>query len=311
MISLKHPAPKSFFDPESKEIIVSTDIKRIWAVELDLLAEFDAVCRTNGIKYALFAGALLGAIRHGGIIPWDNDIDVMMLREEYDRFCAIAPKAFSAPYSLQTDANTPFAAKGHAKLRNSSTTAILRAEMSGGRCVFDYDQGVFLDIFPLDAVPDDEAERDAFLNEVNIARRNVFAVRGPLTAYRNRKRFNLGVRSRWIGAWLTYKERLTGRPLLSEAVRKFEETAQKFNGRGMKNVSTVSFGSGWERKYLERSWIEDVVDHDFAYLKCLVPRQAEVILDRCYGNWRKHVVGGDSHGGVFFDVDKPYTEYLD
>ena len=84
---------------------VSKKIKRIWAVQLDLLNEFITICEKNGLQYFVWAGTLLGAVRHNGFIPWDDDLDVAMPRKDYDRFLEIAPQVIKEPYQLQTNRN--------------------------------------------------------------------------------------------------------------------------------------------------------------------------------------------------------------
>ena len=69
-------------------------MKKVWAVELDLLNEFARVCKEHDLKWFAHAGTLLGAIRHQGFIPWDDDIDVTMPRADYIQLCNVAPKAF-------------------------------------------------------------------------------------------------------------------------------------------------------------------------------------------------------------------------
>ena len=61
-------------------------LRKVQLIQLEILNEFDRICKLNNLKYQLFAGTLLGAIRHKGFIPWDDDIDVAMVRSEYERF---------------------------------------------------------------------------------------------------------------------------------------------------------------------------------------------------------------------------------
>ena len=67
------------------KILSENELDRLKVVELNMLLDIDKLCREYGIKYSLAAGTLLGAIRHKGFIPWDDDIDIMLLREEYDK----------------------------------------------------------------------------------------------------------------------------------------------------------------------------------------------------------------------------------
>ena len=154
-MNLKIALPERFFANENREIPVDNAKKKVWAILLDLLCEFDRVCKENNIQYFLDSGTLLGAVRHGGFIPWDDDVDVVMLRNDYKRLCEIAQSKFAPPYFFQTNSTDPGSARGHAQLRNSETTGILRDEIQDGRPLYSFNQGLFVDVFALDAVPDD------------------------------------------------------------------------------------------------------------------------------------------------------------
>ena len=145
--------PNFFQDEERCGFKISSDMKKVWAVELDLLSEFQRICKKHGLVYYADGGTMLGAVRHNGFIPWDDDIDLMMMRDQYEELIAIAPHEFKYPYFFQTEYTDPSSLRGHAQLRNSQTTGILRSETKG---IHSFNQGIFIDIFPLDAVPDNE-----------------------------------------------------------------------------------------------------------------------------------------------------------
>ena len=132
---------------------VTSQRKKIWEKELDILEKIIKICEENDIKYSLCGGSLLGAIRHKGFIPWDDDIDVCMKREDYSKFLTIAEKELSYPYFVQYSKTEKMYTRGHAQIRNSETTAILKVETTSyGKN--NYNKGIFVDIFPLDNVPD-------------------------------------------------------------------------------------------------------------------------------------------------------------
>ena len=76
---------EEFFKNEVREgFFVSSMMKRAWAAQIEVLEEFEKMCKENNIRYFAAYGTLLGAVRHGGFIPWDDDIDIWMLREDYE-----------------------------------------------------------------------------------------------------------------------------------------------------------------------------------------------------------------------------------
>ena len=114
---------------------------------LILLKEFDRVCRQLKIPYVLFAGTMLGAVRHQGFIPWDDDLDVMMLREDYDRFLREADTVLDREkFFLQKEfsAHWPMF---FSKLRLNGTTCLEKYHPRDP----EIHQGVYMDIFPCDA----------------------------------------------------------------------------------------------------------------------------------------------------------------
>ena len=116
-------------EPETKcDFYIDTNRKKVWQAELDILEKVIDVCDKNNIKYFLASGTLLGAVRHKGFIPWDDDIDLVMKREDYNRFLEIAEKSIKYPYFLQCYKTEKNYMRGHAQIRNSETTAIIRGD---------------------------------------------------------------------------------------------------------------------------------------------------------------------------------------
>jgi phosphorylcholine metabolism protein LicD len=95
--------PPSFFEDEVREgFFVSSMMKRYWALQLKVLAEIDRICQKHDIRWFADCGTLLGAVRHGGFIPWDDDLDICMLRHEYERFFAVAAQELPKEYCILT-----------------------------------------------------------------------------------------------------------------------------------------------------------------------------------------------------------------
>jgi hypothetical protein len=130
-------------------------LRTLQLIELELLQEVDRICRKCGIHYNIIAGTLLGAVRHGGFIPWDDDADVAMLRGEYERFRdACQTELDTERFYFQDHTVTPGYRWGYGKLRRKDTLFVREHQEH-----MPYEQGVFIDVFPLDAVPDSRAGR--------------------------------------------------------------------------------------------------------------------------------------------------------
>lgn len=134
-----------------QEYIISDDeLKQLQRIQLEMLIEFDRICRSHGIQYSLDGGTLLGAVRHKGFIPWDDDIDVIMLRHEYAKFRRACQKDLDRKrFFLQDYRSDPYYRWGYAKLRRKGTEHI----RLGQECLRQK-TGIFMDIFVVDQVPD-------------------------------------------------------------------------------------------------------------------------------------------------------------
>lgn len=134
----------------SKEIELSKeDFRRMQLIELDLLKEFDRVCRLHNIPYVITDGTMLGAVRHQGFIPWDDDADICMLREDYERFKKEAMRDLNPEICFFQDNTTdPYYRWGYAKLRRTGTEHI-RVGQEHLKCK----TGIFIDIMPYDDIP--------------------------------------------------------------------------------------------------------------------------------------------------------------
>ena len=138
-----------------QEYDIPEEKKELFGVLLEILHEIDRVCRKNKIRYFAFWGTLIGAVRHHGYIPWDDDIDLAMLREDYNRFIEICPKELSSGYSLQTTLNEKGYYRYPLRIRKDNTTFFTPQEIKKIKAwkEIPYNCGVFVTIAPLDVVP--------------------------------------------------------------------------------------------------------------------------------------------------------------
>lgn len=132
-------------------------IKEKQAIILEIMKDIDRFCRANGIRYSLSSGTLLGAVRHGGFIPWDDDADMFMLREDFERFV----KTYKSDrYDLLYDIDPlkRYQVKGYAKVGDPATGTKSSGSISS--------YGMFVDVFPLDYVPEDPKECHKWMHKL-------------------------------------------------------------------------------------------------------------------------------------------------
>ena len=286
--------PKDFLAEEERcGYLVTSEMKAVWAVQLTLLAHFDQVCRTYGLRYFAGGGTLLGAVRHGGYIPWDDDIDLFMLRADYDRLLAVGEEAFLPPYFLQTAYNDTRYGRGHAQLRMDGTTAIL----AGERGRYTFHQGIFIDIFPLDAVPDDR--------EAQIAQRRRLARWNRLLA--------ASVRYAGSPHKTTVKSAVHGVLSLIPyrwLYRGMERECRRYEGEPTDRVALLTFAPAADRWVMPRACYSDEGYLPFEFTDIPVPVDCDRILAAAYGDYLTLRQDPTCHSGVFYDAHRDYHHYL-
>lgn len=129
------------------------DIKEYQERLINMMAIFHQFCKDNGIRYSIYAGSMLGAVRHHGMIPWDDDIDVVMPRPDYDNFLRITQKSFVDGYRVVSPYNDTTLYTAYSKIIDCSTTLVEFRKHK------DNVIGVFIDVFPVDGVPNNKKKQ--------------------------------------------------------------------------------------------------------------------------------------------------------
>lgn len=286
--------PESFFKEEIRcDFTVDLNRKKIWAIELDLLLKFDSVCKKYDLTYYLFWGSLLGAIRHNGFVPWDDDTDIVMPRKDYEKLLTLGNE-FTGQYFLQT----PYTDKGyfyaHAKLRNSNTTAWDRPFAYQGT-----NFGVFLDILPMDNVKSDDYEQTfERINKLILDNSTYMKLSNPEPAEKDLERIR----------------NYDGRDPF-ERYEEIQSLSKKYIDENTELISILACTTyGVRRDCFSVSDFAKPVYVDFEGLRFPVPSQYERILSVSYGDWEQMPPierRGGWHGNLIFDCDLPYKKFIE
>ena len=131
----------------------TSNLRQVQLAETEILKEAIKLCERHGLRYSMRGGTMLGAVRHGGFIPWDDDIDIALPRRDYELFLQYAREELPSPYQLLThNGKHPCM---YAKIHNTDTTFI-ESSVVGHK---EYYKGVFIDVMPLDGLPENEKKR--------------------------------------------------------------------------------------------------------------------------------------------------------
>lgn len=245
------------------------DLRRLQLLQLKLAKEVKRICEKNGIAYFLEAGSCLGAVRHNGFIPWDDDLDMGMLREEYERFIRVCEKDLGEEYFLQTNDSDEHFGYVFAKLRLRGTHFTEKiAAWSGSN------DGIYIDIFPYDKVPDDE----------NLRQRLGYKVRFYSLLLRIKCRYKPWIYNGGIREWIKYAPFRVcaiffGRQRL---VDKINAIMKKYNDTDARRV-TLCDNLSYNKTVYAAETVASLKPHDFEGEMFSIPADHETYLTDTYG----------------------------
>lgn len=282
--------PAGFLEPEVRcGYRVSAEMKKVWAIELDLLAKFDSVCRKHCIKYVALWGTALGAVRHQGFIPWDDDVDVGMDRQNYEKLCAVAEEEFTYPYFFQNPLTDRAYFVPLARLRNSKTRAVIT-----GYNPEIYNSGIYIDIDILDgSAPNKICWRwQNFLKHLILV---------PLQMYYAEKRCT---KSCMVSKILNV---LWHRVSYESWCSLYSKIRSMYSRRSDRLGITYTFLAEEWGRWLTRDDVAEAVESKFEFLEVPICRRADAYLQRCYGDYMAYPPEGQRgrfHEGVIsFEKD--------
>lgn len=297
---------KSFFRGEFRcDFFVSSEMKRAWAEQIEILAEVDRICKKHDISYFADGGTLLGAIRHQGYIPWDDDLDIAMLRCDYDRFLRVCQKELKDEYELYL----PFENKKFDQtfIRVVNDRGLKKCGRNYGWCHgFKYFAGV--DVFPLDYIAKDidEFELQKELTKcVDYARRQV----------------RMGVSKEVINPVLNKIEELCHKlfdrehDLEKQLGKLFEEICTLYREEESEEVTLFLWVNDHPDYHFKKEWYADSILVKFENVMLPCPVGYKEVLKKAYGNYMVYEKGTASHDYPFYGkyqkaYEKEYSKAL-
>ncbi len=264
--------------------------------EFEIFKTFLDICEKLDLHYYMACGSVLGAVKYGGFIPWDDDIDVCLLRHEYEIFIREAPKYLPEHLFLQNYKTDPQFPSVISKIRDSRTTWIEK-----GVSHLNMHHGIYLDVFPIDGYPKDPRVQKRF-EKAKMHYERVRAISYRADFHWKAVRTNI----------VLIANRLFGMYASSQAnIAKYEKLISQFSTAD----SDIWCNHGnWQGKleYADKAQYGAGAWATFEGLKVRIPEKYDEYLTQKYGDWRSDLPDDKKHSGHFLlyqDVHKSYLEY--
>lgn len=251
-----------------KMVLTDIQLRTIQQIETDVLCEVDRICKKYQIKYALGFGTLIGAVRHQGFIPWDDDVDICMMRKDYEKFKDICKTELNPKYFYQSRDTDPEYYHLFDKIRVNGT--VFKEDLIAEH---DIHHGVYIDIFPMDYVP-----TNSFLRGIQFWKFHFYRT-GLMAKY-------MSMEERTGYKLLAAKVvRALFRPFSLDSLYK-NATREACRYDGKRSSYIFNFCSAINEKSLcHASCLEDVVYAKFEDKEFLIPKEYDEVLRVEYGDY--------------------------
>lgn len=252
-----------------------TDLHELQQIELDMLREIDKICRRENIRYFLAGGTLLGAVRHKGFIPWDDDIDISMSRDEYERFLRVMKKENHPYYKVLATEFMEGFPETFAKVVDTRTRLV---EEIGKDLP---DRGVCIDVFPIDGMGDDRKKAMKRLMKIIRIRSRIWEAGLKEDEIKNKE---LSLKNKIVKETANALIRMIG---VRRSYFMLLRYAKKKDFHTSYWIASAVGGAGIERELVEQKCFADVIEMEFEGEKFFAPVGYDRYLSCLYGDYMK------------------------
>lgn len=286
-----------FLRPEVRcDFFVDTSRKKLWYCELEIMSAFDELCKKYKLEYFLLGGSAIGAVRHNGFIPWDDDLDIGMYRDDFDKLIKVIGielgKQYTIEYGPLDDERVSFLLR----IRDDKTTGIVVDEYKhhkGG--------GIFIEIYPYDKVP-----QNIFLwkKQLFISSQLAFMLGNRNSEYKYTGRLGM-------------LQKISRMMSIEQLWRKFDINCRKYNSSNSQFVNRPSTPSYVKnRSHYTITQVKETIYHPFEFTQLKIQKDYDECLrisfNEDYMTLPSVVDRGTHHKNiVFYDPDRPYEFYLE
>lgn len=246
-------------------------LEKVHKIQLEMALEVKRICDKHNIKYSIIAGTLLGAVRHNGFIPWDDDLDIGMLRNDYERFIEVCKQELGNDYFLQTWETDSGFALPIAKLRKNGTRFVEQNSSDASlHC------GIYIDIFPFDNIPKGRI-RQILQDRSTYLLKRMLLIRMDYKVWRDNE----------LVKKMLYKtlKILSSMFSVSHIKRILYKKMIENNSNYSRKVVTFGGAYGYKKESIKREWLNTLEDIDFENVKLAAPCDYVDYLTYFYGDY--------------------------
>lgn len=238
--------------------------------QLIIAREIKRICDKHNIRYFIIAGTLLGAVRHGGFIPWDDDMDVGMLREDYEKFLRIAKTELGEEFFLQTPETDKNYGLPFAKILLNGTVLVEATAGSNAK------KGIFVDVFPFDVAPENEADRENHNKKTYFYKRLLLA----------KLNYNVCAKNDYVKRTVYFVLKIMSAFYSHDKlVKKLESEITRYNNSKTEDIVNIGGAYGYKKETIKADWVRDTVEIPFEDMTISAPVDYIKYLETFYGDY--------------------------